>query len=447
VDTGTTDLAEFGKQLAADGREAYVRALLSAADGGWGLYYAWALIGMEPPEWAEQAWRYERLAFVACKVAAVDLAALCAPTPGGVITLGDFQATVPAAVGPANWRRQPSFARYDRPFLPWPVTDFRVAAADSSGKQLPHDLLAGGSCPSFPEPNSAWRAFFEGNFSLTGAQNPPTDLAMLRVVQDAGWLGRIRVTATQLTVEVNGTSLDSCELELFGMTGRTSQPMNGPGEVAFPLDRGLPEHAWLWLKNGTRWLDYRSIDPGSGWTGDLARTGVDIDVPSDPQANVEALLAAGEGPQLEYKRQLPADAAQKRGMFKTVAAFATGDGGTMVFGIDPDELATTGLNGGDPKKLRDHLYDLVHRTVIPSPPVTVEDHQVNGKTILVLHVPPGPVPPYGIAADKGSRDKPEFYVRRGSSTYPAQPGELREAARNRPALNGNPGRPTPFGLR
>jgi predicted HTH transcriptional regulator len=75
----------------------------------------------------------------------------------------------------------------------------------------------------------------------------------------------------------------------------------------------------------------------------------------------------------------------------------------------------------------------VHRTVVPSPDVTVEDHQVDGKTILVLHVAPGSAPPYGIAADKGSRDKPEFYVRRGSSTYPAQPGEPREAARTRPA--------------
>jgi len=91
------------------------------------------------------------------------------------------------------------------------------------------------------------------------------------------------------------------------------------------------------------------------------------------------------------------------------------------------------------------LYDLVHRTVVPSPDVTVEDHQVGGRTILVLHVAPGPVPPYGIAADKGARDKPEFYVRRGSSTYPAQPGELREAARTRPALNGNTGRLTPYG--
>jgi hypothetical protein len=83
--------------------------------------------------------------------------------------------------------------------------------------------------------------------------------------------------------------------------------------VTFSLDRGLPEHAWLWLKNGTRWLDYRSIDPGSGWTGDLARAGVDIAVPSDPRANVAALLAAGEGPQLEYKRQLPADAGRSGG--------------------------------------------------------------------------------------------------------------------------------------
>ena len=53
--------------------------------------------------------------------------------------------------------------------------------------------------------------------------------------------------------------------------------------------------------------------------------------------------------------------------------------------------------------------------------------------------------PIRIAADKGSRDKPEFYVRRGSNTYPAQPGELREAARTRPALNVNPGRRIPYG--
>jgi len=146
---------------------------------------------------------------------------------------------------------------------------------------------------------------------------------------------------------------------------------------------------------------------------------------------VEALLAASEGPQVEFKRQLPADAEQKRKQFKTVAAFANCEGGIMVFGMEPDELTVIGLGGEDPKKRRDRLYALIHRTVVPSPEVLVEYYQVDGKTILVLHVRLGPAPPYGVAADKGSRDKPEFYVRRGSSTYPAQPGELREAARSR----------------
>lgn len=43
---------------------------------------------------------------------------------------------------------------------------------------------------------------------------------MLRVVQDAGWLGRVQVTPTRVTAEVHGTSLDGCELALFGVTGR-----------------------------------------------------------------------------------------------------------------------------------------------------------------------------------------------------------------------------------
>jgi len=225
---------------------------------------------------------------------------------------------------------------------------------------------------------------------------------------------------------------------------RATRRVGGPGIGAFLLKDGLPADAWLWLKRGTDWLDYRSVDARSGWTGVLGRAGVIIEVSTDPQANVKALLAAGEGPQVEFKRQLPADAEQKRKQFKTVAAFANGDGGTMVFGMDPDELTVTGLGDEDPRKLRDHLYALIHGAVVPSPEVLVEHYHVDGKTILVLHVSQGPAPPYGIAVDKGSRNKPEFYVRRGSSSYPAQPGELREMARSRPPLSEHI--QTPLGL-
>ena len=443
MNTGSVTLADLKAEVEVTGGDAYLKAIVCRTADGWNLYHARTVIGIEPPGWAEQAWRYEELAFVACVLPAAELAGLCA-ADGGVIALGGLAVAVPGPLGPANWTRRPSFSRHDPWQLPWPVTDYRISAADTAFRQLPNELLVGDG-PSFPEPQSAWRAFCEGDFSLTGAQAPPQELALLRFARLEGWIGRVHVTPAELTADVRGSRVADCELELYGEADRGSRRLTGVGPVAFALDRGLPASAWLWLKRGTSWLDYRSIDARSGWTGDLARTNVEFDLPVDPQASVEALLAAGEGPQLEYKRQLPDTAEQKRKMLKTAAAFATQDGGTMVFGMDPDELTVTGLSGQDPKKLRDRLYALVHGTIVPPPGVTVTDCQIDGKTILVLDVPPGPEPPYGLAVDKGSRDKPEFYTRRGSSTYPAQPGELRRAARSRPSAEGTNGRRTPFG--
>lgn len=103
-------------------------------------------------------------------------------------------------------------------------------------------------------------------------------------------------------------------------------------------------------------------------------------------------------------------------MLKTAAALATQDGRTMMLAMDPDELTVTGLGYQDPKRLHDRLYALVHGTVVPPPGVTVTDCQVDGKTILVLDIPPGPEPPYELPVDKGSRDKPEFDSRLAGET-------------------------------
>lgn len=435
-------MAELQDQLAADGRSAYVRAMFRRAGSGWEVWFAWALIGAEPPGWSTDTWRYQQLAFASGVLPARDLTALVSQEPSAGLAVGGIEGRAPGARGPANWTRRPGFASHDRLPLPWPVTEYTLAPLNHD-RQLPHGILAGSSCPSFLESTSAWRAFFEGNFSLDATANPPSHLAVLRSVDDAGWLGPIKVGPDELSAEVRGNQVEGCELELFGTSGRSTQRLDRPGTVTFPLERGLPPNAWLWLKRDTRWLDYRVIDPRSAWAGEPGRASVEFDLPSEPQANIEALLAAGEGPQVEFKRQLPETAEQKRKVFKTVAAFATGDGGTVVFGMDPDELTVTGLDG-EPRKLRDQLYDLVNRIVIPPPPVTADCHEADGQTILVLGVGPGPDPPYGIAVDKGSRDKPEFYIRRGASTYPAQPADLRQAARSRPPPE-PAGRRTPFG--
>ena len=74
-------------------------------------------------------------------------------------------------------------------------------------------------------------------------------------------------------------------------------------------------------------------------------------------------------------------------MFKTVAAFSTGDGGTMVFGIDPDELTVTGLHSRRDALLRlassprpqasdTHLARVADRTFPPPGTRLGEDERV-----------------------------------------------------------------------
>lgn len=435
------DLDALRRDLEASEKDAYVRVMAVRSGSGWELYHCWALIGAKPPQWSETLWEYRDHVFVACRVPATALAVLCSTQEGSTLALGPLAVSVPAASGPAHSNRRPSYARLDHPPLPVPAADITIASADQGARNVPQTILVGEGAPSFPEPNSAWRAFFEGDFSLIGAQGPPTDLARLRFAESDAWLGRVHVTPTQLVVAVEGSRVNGAELELFGVSERSSRWLEAAGEATFPLAQGLPAHAWLWLKRGTTWLDYRSLDPGSGWTGDLDRAGVQIEVPVEPQAHIEALIASGEGPQVEFKEFLPAK--QNRRTLKTVAAFANGDGGTMVFGINRDEVTVTGVDGDNPTKLRDHLVDLVRGTVFPMPHVEARHYSIDNKLIVVLEVSPGTNPPYGLSTPD-TRDKPEYFVRRGASTFPAQPNDLSEAVLSRRTAESGTGRFMPL---
>jgi hypothetical protein len=66
MDTGTTVLTDLQAQLGATAGDAYLKAILCRRTTGWDLFHGWALIGAEPRGWAEQEWRYEQVAFVAC---------------------------------------------------------------------------------------------------------------------------------------------------------------------------------------------------------------------------------------------------------------------------------------------------------------------------------------------------------------------------------------------
>lgn len=106
-------------------------------------------------------------------------------------------------------------------------------------------------------------------------------------------------------------------------------------------------------------------------------------------------------------------------MFKTVAAFANGEGGTILFGID-DDGGIVGLRGGLAGSRRP-LNDLVRDLVTPSPRMRVEDHRLDGRAVLALHVQPGGGVLHALTVEK---NRPEYYVRRDGTTFYARPDEV-----------------------
>ena len=427
-------MATLATQVPDD--QAWLRALLERTDSGWTLRYGHAVIGGQPATWPGGSWVYEAVAFLAATVAVRPLIECFSAETAGQLRLVDFDVALPRAQAMAQTQHRPSFELHDRDRVPLPSFEYTlsrdggVTTSNTAGR---HDFLVGPDSPSSTDLDSAYRAFFLGSYEVPANASVPTDLLHVRVLDDRAWLGPIHTTATEMTVEVRGTDLEGTSLEYFSPKRRDRVAIDAAGVVTIALPEGLAaSNTWLWLTHGTAWCDYRALTPP--WASDeqLVAAGVEKEQTSrDEQAAVEAVVYGGEGPFVEFKATLPRVGAQKTDRaFNTIAAFANGAGGTVVFGVDRDEFTVLGLGEDvDVSKERDRIGQLIRTRVLPTPEFAIIAYVVAGKTILFVQVSAGAAPPYGVITDLDHRDKPQFYVRRGASTYPAQPSDLNELFR------------------
>jgi hypothetical protein len=428
VEIGQGTLSGLRDILSASDKKVFIRAVVQSEQ-----HAVWHLDAIveppaEPPGWEPLVWEYEDVSFIAAQVPSRALALALDCDDAQVLPLGGFDLTLPALSGHLSWQHRPSRARYDSVLLPWPTRIFELHLPGGSGEeQPPHGFLMGDDCPSFPSYEAAFRAFFYHDFSRPAGSHVPSGLATIRVVDDRAWLEGVRVTPASLAVRLGGSAIIGTRVELNSETYRCDARATEAGQVTLPLPDGLPSGAWLYLSRDRRWLDYRAIGDYAGGA-DLASAGVDVEVPEDPESEIQALLSQGEGLQVEFKRQLPDQSVEsKRTIFKTVAAFANGHGGSIVFGVESDEATICGLDGIDLIAERDRLAQLARAIVTPAPEVEARSYTRDGKTLLVLTVSRGTVPPYGITLP-GRQDKPvEFYVRRDATTFPARADEVRNA--------------------
>ncbi|MAM08905.1 MAG: hypothetical protein CML23_00285 [Rhizobiaceae bacterium] len=203
---------------------------------------------------------------------------------------------------------------------------------------------------------------------------------------------------------------------------------NQPKALALQL---IPEDRELWqIENYELFLKTRRkllADSLNAWLEGLAETHAVAE-----EISLEDMIADGENGDVEFKQTLRWDVRQgsvnkalEGVIMKTIAAFANGNGGTLLIGVTDDsevsglESDYKSLNGGDRDKFELHLKTLVINTfgeAFAATKVKISFPEVAGKEICRIDILAANKAAYIKLADKGGVAQERFYVRSGNSS-------------------------------
>ena len=132
------------------------------------------------------------------------------------------------------------------------------------------------------------------------------------------------------------------------------------------------------------------------------------------------LLKAPEGKTLEFKRDLSA----RKGILRTLVAFANTAGGALVIGVEDETRAVRGLE--DPLDLEERLSNLISDGIAPRLMPEIEILAWRGTQVLMAEVHPSSSQPHFVRSEGREAG---VYVRIGSSNRKADPELIQELSR------------------
>ncbi|MGO9961832.1 MAG: helix-turn-helix domain-containing protein [Acidimicrobiales bacterium] len=415
MDTGQLQVGGLREHLATSDQLVWVRAVGGPIeDGAAPLWHVEAVVGpLSFPE--RQLWRYQDCTFVSTVMSAIDFAEAL-PSESGQVAVGGVNFTL-ELLAQSHWQRRPCFGQYDEPRLPYAsVLHTANISTPQMQIQTPNGFLVAPGAPAFAAFAAAYRAFFTGNFAFSGAQTPRLGEINVHICDARGRITKVDIQSTGLDVRAEGTQVGEAQIELMAPRDRTSVPVEVGGVTKLLLPNGLPDDSWLWLRVEDDWLDYRWFEahlPGQNQDVSDMRS-------ADPDFDLGALIAQGEGQYVEFKAQLPTSTVEaRRTALKTIVAFANGEGGTVLYGVG-DDGAVIGLFGVDVRTL-DKFNDILRKWTNPMPACECRVESLDGKSVLLVEVSASSGTIHALTVES---DRPEFFVRRGATTFHAHPDEL-----------------------
>lgn len=453
MDMGQGTVADLVTPLATHAHVAYRMVLVQPPAHPWYLHTA--LIDVLPPDAPALhalpfSYDYRDARALGGQMAGADARALLqhsgkmAQISDAVDTTRRHDLAIPEIAPSLQWFKFPSHVRERILPLPWPHTRFDLVlphAASSPVTQVRRPFLIAEGCPFFPDLETLVADLIYGvaRDHLRGRQLFDPSIR-LRVADARSWLDQVEVSPSSVRVSVRGTDLQGVHLHLSGAPGvraetnvqqaESATHPNG-GEVrllTLPIVGELAPSLWVLLARGTEWHDYRAVL--TEWVPFQENASAVTISPPDIATQIQGYIYQGEGPRIEFKHQPPhpKDQEQKERLLKTVAAFANGEGGVIILGVDDPTGSIVGIDPellpkGSIERLPDALHDMVRANVVPEPEIETQHGEIAGKLVLALYVKRGTQPPYGL-----NPAKTVFYVRRGATTFPARPDEVRALA-------------------
>ncbi len=377
--------------------------------------------GEAPPAWQRRRWRYDSACLIASAVKGATAARWLKSRRLRLdplrLDLGGLAEQVTAE------RRESWFAGLHEP-LPWPSEVWRLTNRTEHAGHSWAELVADGA-PAFLDFDRA------ASYFLGLGPNPNRNFSGSELVfrrQDRrGRIASVKVRAAELLVRIDGERLTGSTVHLGADLPGQMRAISRGHLVKLPLRDGLPAGAWVALSKGAELLDRRLLDVAT------PQAGVEVVIP--PATRLEVLIAGGEGSGVEFKQTLPTDERRSvRAVMKTVAAFANGNGGTIVFGV-ADDGETIGLPAADAgPRARDRIAGWVRTWVQPLVDFETESVAVvpaKRRNVVLLTIAPGGRPPYGAGTTPADLT---YYIRRGATTFRATPDVVRDlvGARSEP---------------
>lgn len=379
--------------------------------------------GEPPPRWERESWTYPRALFDSSNPPGKRLAEMLR---SGVIEVCGNDVTIAIGQQAVTHERKQSGAETYFQSLDWPADEAKLSI--SVGEQVPDPtghMISDADAPSFVTFYMAAACFFR--FAGQQASGMVTQDAVHRHQDRRARFNSVRAILADdtLELEVEGEQLDGLTLELAGgLPGPTvilsvlHSPMERQARsITLELNGGLGPGAWVLLRRGSEWIDRRFLSLSFGRQGEA---GVEIVV--DQASRLEALIGGWERTGVEFKRQVPGDKESKLKVMKSVCAFANGEGGSLLIGVDDDDRSYIGVDPPGLDDLKRRLDQMVRSWVVPNPlthfevlPIPDSDH-----VILELVVEPGTTL-YGCGRS-GETRRP--YVRHHSSTEVASTAEM-----------------------